>query len=86
GIANPGPWGGSKTKPNGGWFRGQTLYTDSVVVLDGATGKLVWHDQVLKHDVRDYDFHLSPILARVEGRDVVIGGGKAGRVYAWDRV
>ena len=87
GISNPGPWGGSEKFPNGGWFRGSTLYTDSLVVLEGATGKLLWYDQVLRHDVRDYDFHLSPILARLEdsGREVVFGAGKAARVIAWDR-
>jgi len=85
GIANPGPWGGSRQFRNGGWYRGQTLYTDSLVVLDGATGKLRWYDQVLQHDVRDFDFHLSPILATVGGRDLVIGGGKGGRIVAWDR-
>ena len=64
GTANPGPWGGRPGYPNGGWFRGSTLYTDSLVVLDGATGKLVWYDQVLAHDVRDYDFHVSPSWRR----------------------
>jgi outer membrane protein assembly factor BamB len=87
GISNPGPWGGSAKFPNGGWFRGSTLYTDSLVALEGTTGKLLWHDQVLRHDVRDYDFHLSPILAQLEdsGREVVFGAGKAARVIAWDR-
>jgi outer membrane protein assembly factor BamB len=85
GIANPAPWGGSRRFPNGGWYRGQTLYTDSLVVLDGASGDLVWYDQVLPHDVRDYDLQLSPVLATVEGRDLVIGGGKGGRIVAWDR-
>ncbi len=84
GIANPGPWGGSPSQPNGGRFRGSTLYTDSLVVLEGATGKLAWFDQVLAHDVRDLDFHLSPLLLRVAGRDVVVGGGKAARIVAWD--
>jgi outer membrane protein assembly factor BamB len=85
GIANPGPWGGSRRFPNGGWYRGQTVYTDALVVLDGATGKLLWYDQVLPHDVRDFDLQLSPILATVQGRDLVIGGGKGGRIFAWDR-
>ena len=48
GIANPAPWGGSRRFPNGGWYRRQTLYTDSLVVLDGASGDLVWYDQVLR--------------------------------------
>ena len=85
GIANPAPWGGSRRFPNGGWYRGQTLYTDSLVVLDGASGDLLWYDQVLPHDVRDYDLQLSPVLATVEGRDLVIGGGKGGHILAWDR-
>ena len=81
GIANPAPWGGSKQLPNGAAFRGRALYTDSLVVLGGDTGKLLWFDQVTRHDVRDYDFQDSPILA---GR-FVFGAGKAGRVVAWDR-
>jgi len=85
GIANPGPWGGSKAFPNGRWFAGPALYTDSLVVLAGATGKLLWYDQVTPHDVRDLDFQLSPILATVGARRVVFGAGKSGRVVAWDR-
>ena len=85
GIANPGPWGGSKAFPNGSWFTGPALYTDSLVVLAGATGKLLWYDQVTRHDVRDYDLQVSPILATVGGRRVVFGAGKGGRVVAWDR-
>jgi len=89
GLANPYPFGGTKKHPNGGAYPGATLYTDSLVVLDGQTGKLAWFDQVLPHDVRDYDLADSPILARQriggKTRDVVFGAGKAGRVYAWDR-
>ena len=48
GVANPAPWGGSKRFPNGGWYAAVTLYTDSLVVLDGTTGKVVWYDQVLR--------------------------------------
>ena len=40
---------------------------------------------MLPHDVRDYDLQLSPILATVAGRDLVIGGGKGGHIFAWDR-
>ena len=81
GIANPGPWGGSKALPNGAAFRGRALYTDSLVVLAGDTGKLLWADQVTRHDVRDYDFQDPPILAGSS----VFGAGKAGRVVAWNR-
>ncbi|HUZ99141.1 MAG TPA: PQQ-binding-like beta-propeller repeat protein [Gaiellaceae bacterium] len=85
GLANPAPWGGSKAFPNGGVFPGPALYTDSLVVLAGGSGKLLWYDQVTRHDIRDYDFEVSPILAAAAGRPTVFGAGKAGRVVAWDR-
>jgi glucose dehydrogenase len=89
GTANPAPWGGTPAHPNGSVFPGPVPYTSSLLALDGATGALLWHDQVTPHDVRDYDFHLSPVLVTAEvsedQRDVVIGAGKAGLVIAWDR-
>lgn len=81
GTANPYPWGGSRARPNGGMYPGPVRHTDSLLVLDGRTGALIWSDQVTPHDVRDYDFQLSPLL--VDG--LVVGAGKAGRVIAWDR-
>jgi alcohol dehydrogenase (cytochrome c) len=85
GNSNPFPWGGSPQRPNGGAFPGPVRYTDSLLVLDARSGRLLWHDQVTPHDVRDYDFQATPILATVDGDDLVFGGGKAGRVIAWDR-
>jgi alcohol dehydrogenase (cytochrome c) len=85
GNSNPTPWGGTPEKPNGGAFPGPVPYTDSLLVLDAKTGRLLWHDQVTPHDVRDYDFEATPILARVDDKDLVFGAGKAGRVIAWDR-
>jgi len=85
GVANPLPWGGTRAHPNGGAYAGRALYTDSLLVLDGKAGKLVWFDQVTRHDVRDYDFALPPVLATVHGRQLAIGSGKAGLVVAWDR-
>lgn len=81
GNSNPTPWGGSPRFPNGAAFGGRALYTDSLLVLAGATGTLRWFDQVTRHDVRDYDFQASPILAG----NRVFGAGKAGRVVAWNR-
>lgn len=76
GTANPSPWGG-----RGEAFPGPALYTDSLLALREETGELLWYDQVTPHDVRDYDFQLTPIV----WGGLVIGGGKAGRVIAWDR-
>ena len=81
GTANPYPWGGSRARPNGGMYPGPVRHTDSLLVLDGRTGELLWSDQVTPHDVRDYDFQLPPLLIA----DVAVGAGKAGRVIAWDR-
>ena len=81
GNSNPAPWGGSKERPNGGAFPGPALYTDSLLVLDARNGRLLWHDQVTSHDVRDYDFEATPMLADTR----VIGAGKAGLVIAWGR-
>jgi alcohol dehydrogenase (cytochrome c) len=85
GISNPTPWGGSPKLPNGAAFPGPVRYTDSLVVLDARTGRLLWYDQVTPHDVRDYDFEATPILATIAGAPLVFGAGKAGRVIAWDR-
>jgi outer membrane protein assembly factor BamB len=81
GTANPGPWGGTRQYPNGAAFPGPARYTDSLLVLDAGTGALDWTDQVTPHDVRDYDFEATPIVAG----DDVFGAGKAGRVIAWNR-
>src|SRR5207237_2492508 len=72
-------------RPNGAAFPGPVPYTDSLLMLDARTGRLLWHDQVTPHDVRDYDFEATPILATAGGTDLVLGAGKAGRVIAWDR-
>jgi outer membrane protein assembly factor BamB len=85
GISNPTPWGGSPKQPNGAAFPGPVRYTDSLVVLSARTGRLLWYDQVTPHDVRDYDFSATPILAELDGAPMVFGAGKAGLVIAWNR-
>ena len=82
GNSNPGPWGGTPERPNGGIFPGPVLYTDSLLVLEARTGKLLWYDQVTPHDVRDYDFQATPVLATLDGVDVVFGreGGTGDRL------
>ncbi len=85
GTANPLPWGGTRALPNGGAYSGAALYTDSLLSLNTVDGKLRWYSQVTSHDVRDYDFTLPPMLTRARGRPLVVGGGKAGMVIAWNR-
>jgi alcohol dehydrogenase (cytochrome c) len=60
---------------------GKLLYTDSVVNLNSATGKLRWYYQGVSNDFKDYDMQASPISTDVNGTPVVIGAGKMGIVY-----
>ncbi len=86
-VANPAPFPGTKAYPNGASRPGPNLYTNSLVVLDGASGKLVWFRQAVPHDVRDYDLMISAILTRVPiagaQTRIVITAGKMGAVYAF---
>jgi alcohol dehydrogenase (cytochrome c) len=87
GVGNPGPYPLTPSDPNARSRPGPNLYTDSLVALDGATGRLLWYRQVTPHDIRDHDFQDSPILVtvRIRGRttEAVIGAGKSGFVIAF---
>src|SRR4051794_31618329 len=64
-VANPAPLYGTKKFPNGTSRPGPDLYTNSVVALDGQTGKLLWFHQALPHDIRDYDLMVPAILTTI---------------------
>jgi outer membrane protein assembly factor BamB len=87
GVANPAPFPLTAKSPNGSSRPGPNLYTDSLVALDGDTGKVLWYQQVTAHDLRDLDFQVSPIVTteNVGGTqtEVVIGAGKSGKVVAF---
>jgi outer membrane protein assembly factor BamB len=87
GVANPAPYPGTPKFPNGSSHPGADLYTDSLVALDGATGKIDWFQQVTPHDFRDYDFQVAPIVRSqtIDGTqtETVIGAGKSGKVVAF---
>jgi outer membrane protein assembly factor BamB len=84
GTGNPVPYPGTANKPWGASRPGPNLYTDSMVKLDAKTGKMDWYYQQTPHDVYDWDFQNSPILASAGGREVAIGSGKDGIVTAVD--
>jgi quinoprotein glucose dehydrogenase len=56
----------------GGTRPGDNLYAESIVALDAATGKRVWHFQTLHHGIWDYDLPAPPVLAdiTVDGRRI----------------
>ncbi|MDN3292778.1 PQQ-binding-like beta-propeller repeat protein [Streptomyces ficellus] len=86
-VGNPAPMPGTPEYPNGSSRPGPNLYTNSLVALDGRTGKLLWYRQALPHDIRDYDLQISPILTTVPIRGkktgIVIVAGKMGKVFAY---
>jgi alcohol dehydrogenase (cytochrome c) len=68
---------------------GANLYTDSVIVLDAATGALKWYRQIVPHDLHDRDLTVtSPLyFANIAGREraIVTVAGKDGYLRAFDR-
>ncbi len=88
GVANPAPYPGTAQYPNGSSRPGPNLYTDALVALTPA-GQLSWYNQVLPHDISDYDLQISPMLGAAnyggKTQDIVIAAGKMGRVYAINR-
>lgn len=88
-TGNPAPMPGIVGYPNGSSRPGPNLYSESMLALNGQTGELVWYHQVREHDLFNYDFQNSPMLATAQiggqERPIVIGTGKMGYVYAFDR-
>ena len=68
---------------------GDDLFADSVIALDAATGKRLWHFQGVHHDVWDRDFPAPPALVTVmhDGKrvDAVAQTSKQGFVFLLDR-
>lgn len=74
----------------GGDRPGDNLYAESLVCLDALTGELVWHYQLVRHGLWDYDPAAPPNLATVirngDTLDIVTLPGKTGFLYAFNRV
>jgi len=74
----------------GGHRHGDGLYGDSLVCIEAATGKKVWHYQLIRHGLWDYDTPAAPNLidVTVEGRRIkaVAQVTKQAFVYVFDRV
>jgi quinoprotein glucose dehydrogenase len=73
----------------GGDRPGDNLYSSSLVALDAATGKYLWHFQLVHHDVWDYDVSEPPALFDIKkgGKSVpvVVAMGKNGLLFILDR-
>lgn len=84
GIGNPAP------DFDGDVRKGDNLYTECMVALDAASGKLKWYFQFTPHDVHDWDAVEIPILvdAPFQGRTrrLLVQANRNGFYYVLDRV
>jgi quinoprotein glucose dehydrogenase len=69
---------------------GNNLFGSSLVAVDAATGKYLWHFQVVHHDVWDYDTEDPPVLMDVhkDGKTIpaVLSVNKNALAFILDRV
>ena len=70
--------------------KGLDLFSNSLVALDAASGKLVWYYQMVHHDIWDYDMPAQPVLITVrrDTRDIsaIAQLTKMGFVFILDRL
>jgi quinoprotein glucose dehydrogenase len=74
----------------GGNRTGSNLFGDSLLALNARTGKLLWHFQMVHHDIWDYDNPNTPMLATVRHNgkmvDIVAQTSKTGYLWVFNRV
>ena len=79
-VGNPAPDFHPGARP------GDNLFTNSVVVLDAATGTLKWWFQSVPNDGFDYDMSAAPMLYTLsDGTRRVAIAGKDGNLFGVDR-
>jgi quinoprotein glucose dehydrogenase len=73
----------------GGERLGDNRHANSLVALDARTGRLVWAQQLVRHDLWDYDIPAQPVLAELQrggGRvPAVLQATKMGLLFAFER-
>ena len=83
------PTGSASDDFYGGNRLGDNLYANSLLALDAATGKRLWHFQFVRHDIWDRDLPSPPSLVTIarNGRrvDAVAQTTKHGFVFVFDR-
>jgi quinoprotein glucose dehydrogenase len=83
------PTGSASPDFFGGERPGDNRWANSVVALDGYTGNLKWGQQLVHHDLWDYDVGSQPTLADLvhDGKHIaaVIQATKTGFLYTFDR-
>lgn len=74
----------------GGNRLGDNRYANSLLALDARTGRLIWHYQLVHHDILDRDAPSPPVLLTVRRNgksiDAVAQATKHGALFLFDRV
>ena len=73
----------------GGPHHGNNLYSDSLLAVDANTGKIKWYQQLVHHDIWDYDLAAQPTLVEARRNGRVIPGvaqiTKMGILFVFNR-
>jgi quinoprotein glucose dehydrogenase len=83
------PFGAPTFDQSGGDRKGDSLFSNSLVAVNAATGKYLWHFQALRHDLWDYDLPLTTLLdVKKDGHTIpaVAVMSKASLLFLLDRV
>lgn len=82
-TGNPFPDGDGRNRP------GDDLYTDCILALDPASGRMKWYYQFTPHDLRDWDATEPPVLVdtkyRGRERKLLLHADRNGFFYVLDR-
>jgi quinoprotein glucose dehydrogenase len=83
------PTGSASPDFYGGKRLGDNRFANSLLALDANTGQLRWHQQLIHHDLWDYDLAAQPTLVEMERRgqplSAVIQATKNGMLFVFDR-
>ncbi|HEY6483446.1 MAG TPA: pyrroloquinoline quinone-dependent dehydrogenase, partial [Steroidobacteraceae bacterium] len=83
------PTGSASPDFYGGTRLGSNRFANSLLALDSASGRLVWSQQLVHHDLWDFDLAAQPVLLDVAIRGIpvpaVIEATKTGMLYVFDR-
>jgi quinoprotein glucose dehydrogenase len=84
------PTNGATIDYFGGFRPGHNLFSTSVIALDVKSGKRVWHQQLVHHDIWNYDTPTAPVLmdVNVSGKGKIPGlfqVTKQSWVYSYNR-
>ena len=83
------PFGAPTFDQSGNDRKGDSLFANSLVAVEAATGKYLWHFQALRHDLWDYDLPLTTLVdVKKDGHTIpaIAVMSKASLLFLLDRV